>query len=361
MHEDEMKHVGEKIRQRIGRTASSVLGRSPYAVGIDVGSCLLKTVVLQAGKNEVSLKAFSMQATGGTPFQDEASQVYLVESIRENMTIPLQSIGMALSGPSVFVKVLSLPEMTEEDLREHLSLELDRYIALDAQDALWDVYHPKRSHGAASSEQEYFLAVAKKVCVESWITACRQCGVTVRFVDVDAFALINMVTYNYGHKGTWLLAHMGPTGILMIIIREGEPAYIRKVSYQVEWYGDFLDQILLPQPSNEKPKELGASETLLLEQFIKEIRQHIEETLEGFSGSPNDMINNGLLLTGGYAVVPEIVPALTDSLRLPVRLLDPFQSIIVSQAIQESPDFQQNAHLMSVAVGVAVRGALEHD
>jgi len=361
MHEHEMRHVGETIRQRIGRTASSVLSRSPYAVGIDIGSCLLKTVVLQPGKNEVSLKAFSMQATGGTSFQEEASQVYLVESIRENMTIPLQSIGMALSGPSVFVKPLSLPEMTEEDLREHLSLELDRYIVLDAQDALWDVYHPKRSHGAASSEQEYFLAVAKKVCVESWITACRQCGVTVRFVDVDAFALINMVTYNYGHKGACLLAHMGPTGILMIVIREGEPAYIRKVSFQVEWYGDFLDQVLRGQAALESRKELGVSEALLLEQFFQEARNQIVETVESFFDLSGQDLDRGILLSGGYVVAPEMSSTLAAALRMPVTLVDPFQEIAVPEAMQQDPHFQQIAPLLSVAVGVALRGARTHD
>ena len=56
-----------------------------------------------------------------------------------------------------------------------------------------------------------------------------------------------------------------------------------------------------------------------------------------------------------------MVTTLTDSLGMPVRLLDPFQSIIVSQAIQEAPDFQRNPYLISVAVGVAVRGALDHD
>jgi len=347
--------------QRIGCTASSVLGRSPYAIGIDVGSCLLKTVVLKGGKNEVSLKAFSMQAIGGTSFQDEESQVGLVESIRGKMTIPLQSIGMSLSGPSVFVKPLSLPEMTEEDLREHLSLELDRYIALDVQDALWDVYHRKRSHGAASSEQEYFLAVAKKGCVESWINACRQCGVTVRFVDVDAFALINMVTYNYGHKGTWLLTHLGPTGILMIIIREGEPAYIRKVSYQVEWYGDFLDQVLRPQQTLESRTKQGASEALLLEQFFQEARNQIGETVESFSDLSGQDLDRGILLSGGYVVAPEMQPTLAASLRMPVTLVNPFQEIAVPEAMQQDPHFQQIAPLLGVAVGVALRGARMHD
>ena len=356
-----MRNFGKSIWQRIGSTASGALGRNPYAIGIDIGSRLLKTVVLQAGNKRVSLKDFSMQTVAETSFQDEPSQMCLVEAIREKMMVPLDAVGISLSGPSVFVKPLSLPEMTDEDLREHLSLELDRYIALDVQDALWDVYHRKNPHQAASKEQEYFLAVAKKGCVESWINACRQCGVTVRFVDVDAFALINMVTYNYGNKGSWLLAHMGPTGILMIIIREGEPVYIRKVSYQAEWYGDLLDQVLMSQASLEARQERGDSESLLLEQFFQEAHDHICATLESFSEMSAKVIDRGILLSGGYAVAPDMSSKLAYDLGVPVNLVDPFKAIAVPQAIQQDPHFQQIIPLMSVAVGVGLRGARTHD
>jgi type IV pilus assembly protein PilM len=183
----------------------------------------------------------------------------------------------------------------------------------------------------------------------------------LRFVDVDAFALVNMVTYNYGNEGSWLLAHIGPTGIVMVVIVEGEPACIRKVSYQADWYGDFLDQVLIRQPSLELRKELGASETLLLEQFFQETREQICETLEFFSDLSMKVIDRGILLSGGYVVAPEMASTLEQSLGMPVNLLDPFQSITVPQAIQQDPVFQQTALLMGVAVGVALRGAATHD
>jgi type IV pilus assembly protein PilM len=203
--------------------------------------------------------------------------------------------------------------------------------------------------------------VAKKECVENQVEAFRHCGVTVQFVDIDAFALINLVTFNFGNEGTWLLANIGPSGIVMVVIAEGQPRIIRNAVYEAEWYGDFLDQILLPQRSLGTKKEQGASETLLLEKFLQEIRQCIDETLEGFSDFSTAVIDNGVLIAGGYAIVPEIASTLANSLGMPVRLLNPFQSIAVPQTIQEDPVFQQAAPLMSVAVGVALRGALGRD
>jgi type IV pilus assembly protein PilM len=347
--------------QQVVRTAKGILGRVSLATGVDIGSSFMKTVVLQADHHGLSLADFSMQSVVETAYPDEQSYAGLVESIREKIMIPLGTIGTSLSGPSVFVKSITLPVMTEEDLREHLALELDRYIAFDVQDVFWDVYCPKPFREATGEQQEHFLVVAKKECVERCVDAFRQYGMTLRFVDVDAFALVNMVTYNYGRKGSWLLAHIGPTGTIMVVIVEGKPACIRKVSYEAEWYGDFLDQVLIGQTSSESRRELGTSETLLLEQFFQETRGQICETLESFSDLSRKVIDRGILLSGGYVVSPEMASTLAQSFGMPVNLLDPFQSITVPQAIQQDSTFQQAAPLMSIAVSVALRGAALHD
>jgi type IV pilus assembly protein PilM len=347
--------------QQVVRTAKGILGRVSLATGVDIGSSFMKTVVIQADHHGLSLADFSMQSVVETAYPDEQSYAGLVESIREKIMIPLGTIGASLSGPSVFVKSITLPVMTEEDLREHLALELDRYIAFDVQDVFWDVYCPKPFCEATGEQQEHFLVVAKKECVERCVDAFRQYGMPLRFVDVDAFALVNMVTYNYGREGSWLLAHIGPTGMVMVVIVEGKPACIRKVSYEAEWYGDFLDQVLIGQTSSESRKELGASETLLLEQFFQETRGQICETLESFSDLSRKVIDRGILLSGGYVVAPEMVSTLAQSFGMPVNLLDPFQSITVPQAIQQDSTFRQAAPLMSIAVSVALRGAALHD
>ena len=341
--------------------AKRLFGNAPMALGVDWGSCLIKTVALQEDSNGLTLHDCFMHPVHDKSVQDEHSDVELVRTIQKNLTILSQSIGTSLSGPSVFIKTISLPVMAEKDMRDHLALELDRYIAFDVQDVFWDVYHQKSSPKSMIAQPEHFLVVAKKESVERQVETFGHCGVTVQFVDVDAFALINLVTYNYGKEGNWLLAHIGPTGMVMVVMIQGEPAIIRKVGYEAEWYGDLLDQVLAPQISREANSEHGTSETLLLQQFLKETHERISETLESFSNQSRGVINKGILLSGGYAVVPNLTATLASSIGMPVHLLDPFQSIEVPPSIQQDPVFQQTAPLMSVAVGVALRGVLIDD
>ncbi len=356
-----MTILQEHSWHRAIRTTKRLFRHAPLATGVDVGSRMIKTVVLQADREGLSLTDFSMQSVGEMANSDEQAFSQLVASIRAKMIVPFTRIGTALSGPSVFVKSLNLPFlMTEENLREHLTLELDRYIACDVQDVFWDVcaLHPLSK--MVNDQHEYFLVVAQKECVERHMDAFAQCGVIVQFIDADAFALVNLVTYNYGQEGSWLLAHMGPTGVVMVVMTGGQPAYIRKAGYEADWYGDFLEQVLLPTSLLEARKELGASESLLLEQFFQEMYRQICETLESFSDLSITEISRGILLSGGYAVAPEMASTFARSLKMPVHVLDPFQAITVPSAIQQDPVFAQRAPLMSVAVGVALRGALCH-
>jgi Tfp pilus assembly PilM family ATPase len=83
--------------------------------------------------------------------------------------------------------------------------------------------------------------------------------------------------------------------------------------------------------------------------------------LESFSDLSTKVIDRGILLSGGYVVAPEMASTLAQTLGMPVNLLDPFQSITVPQAIRQDPAFQLTAPLMSVAVGVALRGTTAHD
>ncbi len=347
--------------QQMVRAISARWGWVSKGVGIDVGSHMVKAVALQADGNRLSLRDFSTQHVSGKSFESDEASIGLLKVIRQKVSVPLHAVGISLSGPSVFVKSLNLPVMTEADLREHLSLELDRYIALEVEDVFWDVYHRKSIHERHEDQQEHFLVVAKKEYVARQIDRFRQCGMTVSFVDADIFALVNMVTYNYGNDGSWLLVHLGPSGILMVGLLGGEPVYIRKGSYMAEWYGGLLNQVLLYQTGMDSGKELGASELLLLEEFYQEICDRIRETLEALSDVSAAPVEKGILLSGGYAGAPDMAMKLASALEMPVNIVNPFQKISVLQAIQEDSAFQLMVPVLGVAVGVALRGVVLHD
>lgn len=349
----------------IAARAGGLLRKSRDFTGVDVGSRFMKSVMLQEGRSCPILKGFAIGAVDPRPYHDSQSDLEkgraIAQVLRDQLTSPPHAVGISASGPHLLLKILTLPVMTEKDLREHLALELDRYIPFDVQHVVWDVYRHKVPLFCKDGKQEHFLVVAKKDFIENRIQYLEHQGVKVRFVDVDTFALVNMVACNYGDEGTWLVVHLGPTGILLVIMEEGEPLHIRQVSYEVEWYGDLLDRVLLTHETSDEDYKLGASETLLLEQFFKETTDQIFETLSYFSDLSGKAVVPGVLLSGGYSGIEGLPARLADSLKMPVSLVNPFKEIAVPPAMQQDFRFQKASPLLGVAVGVALRGVAHHD
>ena len=356
-----MAILREQGLPRMRVNARGWLRPRPCATGVDIGTRQMKIVTLQACGRGLSLTEFSMQPVVEKFNQSESECRQLVEAIRSKISSSSNRIGTSLSGSSVFIKSLILPVMTGEDLRAHLKLELDRYITFDIHEMFWDICRKKSSLEASNEQEEHFLVIARREYVEQQVNVFRQCGVSIQFIDVDIFALTNLVTHNYGNQGTWLLAHIGPTGMVLVVIDGGEPAHIQKVGYEAEWYEDLLDMVSIPKTSLKSQKKLGASESILLEQFFQEAHDQILDTMESFSAHPPAVFDRGILLSGGYAVVPDMAGTLAHTLGMPVSLLNPFESVMVPEAIQQDIVFQQTAPLMGVAMGVALRGALSHD
>lgn len=336
--------------------------KSKDATGVDVGSRFMKSVMLQGGSSCPTLEGFVIEAVAKRSFRDSHFELKkdrnIVQVLRDQLTPSPHTVGISVLGPQVWLKILTLPVMTENDLREHLALELDRYIPFDAQDVVWDVYCPKAPIFLKDGNQEIFLVVAKREFVEDRIQQFEDQGIQVRFVDVDTFALANMVAYNYGIEGTWVIVHLGPTGILSVVLEEGNPAHTRQVSYEAEWYGDLLDRVLVGHETSDEGYTSGSSKTLLLQQFFKETTNQVIETLKFFSDTSEKVVMPGILLSGGYSVVEGLSEELADSLQLHVELVDPFKEIVVPPALQQDVRFQKAVPLLGVAVGVALRGVI---
>ncbi|MCA9497795.1 MAG: pilus assembly protein PilM [Nitrospira sp.] len=339
--------------------------KSQNVTGVDVGSRLLKAVTLQPAHPSPLLKNFVLESLPFTPNlnsrTDPETDRHLVQFLRNQLSPLPRAVGITVSSPHVLLKRLVLPYMSEKDLREHLALELDRYIPLDVQGAVWDVYRHQASDALDNEKVETVLVVAKKEFIEARMRQFEGQGMHVRFVDVDAFSLVNMVAYNYDHEGTWIIIHLGPTGILSVIMEEGHLVYMHQASYEIEWYGDLLDGVLAALASAGDGFKLGASETLLLEQFFNETIKQVTETIKHASEGTDTVMVRGVFLSGGYSMLEGLQSRLADSLNVSVTLVNPFEKIKVPQKMQQDSRFQKALPLFGIAVGAALRGAISHD
>ncbi len=345
--------------------AARFLGKNRLSVGVDVGSQFMKVVILGNGPDKLVLQDYAVFPVSGDPPEEAAQGIRNVDQIHPYLKGREDwfkgGVGIAVSGPSIFIKSLSLPFMEEDDLREHFHWELDRYISSPGEEVFWDLYTGEHLPIEVEGQQSHLLVVAKaqviKVQVEQW----KSMGIPVNFVDVAPLALVNMVTNNYDSTKPYLVIQLGPSGILIVNMEMGEPIHIHEIPYEVDWYGELVEQVCFPR--NDYPKEIGIgpSETLLLEKFIDDVAQQIGEIVKEESRGQRKMSFQHVLLSGGYGRVDGLTEKLSDVLGHYVEIISPFKKIRVPKRLNEDADFQNVSPLLSVAVGVAMRGALQDD
>lgn len=330
--------------------------KNKQVVGVDIGSRFTKKVILHHGEPP-TLKHYSLESIDQElpDYSQTVSKKVITGFFRHGMAPPSDFVGISISGQQVFLTVLSLPGLSEKNLREHLALELDRYIPFDVRDVVWDISCHKNPF--LDGRQEYYLIVAKKEFIETRIKHYVKKGMKIQFIDVDIFALVNMMPYNYGNQGTWLIVHPGPSGILSVVVEEGMLIDIRQTSYKGEWYGHLFDQLFLPNETFDATNNFGVSESLLRKQFVNELTEQTIDILKAFA-QISEARGPNILLSGGYSGVEDLPAKLTESLKAPVTMLNPFKKISVPLVIQEDRQFQKNLPLLGVAVGVALRGVI---
>ncbi|MDH5588161.1 MAG: hypothetical protein OEZ05_16210, partial [Nitrospirota bacterium] len=112
-----MKILSERQWHRMIDFGTGLFAAQPRAIGIDVGTRFVKTVVLNKTRHGLALAEFSIQAVDEQPSQHESSYPEWTKLLKKTLTVPGGIIGSSLSGPSVLIKSLSLPVMTEEEIR----------------------------------------------------------------------------------------------------------------------------------------------------------------------------------------------------------------------------------------------------
>ena len=345
---------------------SSRLRRGALGIGVDLGSTLTKFVVLQRAGTHYTLKNWGVEPVVSHPLEMEGLGVRSnfidwnnLHASWSKHRSPPSSLGVSVSGPRVMIKSLEFPGMSEDEIREHVKWELDRYISPEMGNVLWDLHLSTSFPSDPSLKTQVLLVVAQKEWIEAIMSDFKGHGQEIDFVDVDAFALANMVTMNYGNEEAWLLIHLGPSGMLQVLMHKGQVICLREVPFAVEWYGDLVDQIRAAQKQSSGEPTMEPSVQILLDPFLEEMTGHIQDTLREYSSSIAFRSLAGVVLSGGYAVVEGMDKKISQNLGLSVCVADPFKKIQVPVDIGRDPNFITSMPLLGVAVGVALRGEME--
>ena len=339
-------------------------------VGLDIGSSSVKAVELNKKGNALQLVNLGFENLQPDTIVDgqimELNNVAnVITSIFTEHQIKTCRVAAGVSGHSVIVKNIVLPQMSEDELQESFSWHAEEHIPFDISDVNLDYQVTSSSNDALN----VLMAACKSDKIANVKQAIQLAGKQPVVIDVDAFALQNCYEVNYQPKPGDVVAllNIGSSTMNINILNGARSVFARDASVGGSQYTSLLQKELgltyeqaesakrgyaLPdgvearpiQPIIETVSDILALEIRKTMDFYRATAEESEEAIQR------------ILIAGGGSKLPGLPDYLARRFEVPVEVFDPFRQIQVDLR-KFDPDYMKEiVPDMAIAVGLALRG-----
>jgi len=345
----------------------AMFGRKRTTVGLDIGSGLIKLVVIQHGGGEPVLTkvAFTSVVDDAIVEGEVMDPGIVAEAIKGLMSsagIKPKQVVTAVGGRDVIIKKITMDRMKAAEAREVIRWEAEQHVPFDMENVELDfqILDPDGD----GLQMTVLLVAAKRELIETKLSLLADVGLEPSIIDVDAFALHNAFELNYpdAMRGVVGLVNIGHELTNVNILDDGVPVLTRDIQVGTRRFREDM-QRERGISAEEADRMLQGSETTAeLEPFLEtrgeELAVGIERAaafLQSASRSSTGL--SRLYTTGGGARIPGLNRVLADRLRLPVQLANPIERLRVADGVLDMMVIDEVAPLLMLPIGLALRSA----
>ncbi|HUE81475.1 MAG TPA: type IV pilus assembly protein PilM [Pyrinomonadaceae bacterium] len=339
-------------------------------VGLDIGSSSVKAVELQRKGSGIQLTNLGFENLLPDTIVD--GQIMELNSVSDVIAhifnehqIKTPKVAAGVSGHSVIVKNIVLPQMSEEELQESFSWHAEEHISFDIADVNLDY----QVTGNTADTLRILMAACKRDKISNVKQAIQLAGKQPVIIDVDAFALQNCYEVNYQPKPGEVVAllNIGASTMNINILNGTRSVFARDASVGGSQYTGLLQKELgltfeqaeavkrgYPLPEGIEPRPIQP----IIETVSDILALEVRKTMDFYraTAEEGDGAIQKILIAGGGSKLPGLSEYLTKRFEIPVEVFDPFRQIQVDSR-KFDPDYMKEiVPEMAVAVGLALRG-----
>jgi type IV pilus assembly protein PilM len=346
-----------------------MFGKKDAVLGLDIGSHAVKLVQLTSSKGTHRLKHLGIcrlppNVIVEGAIKDSTAVQDAIKTLTANLKTKVKGVATSISGYSVIIKKIELPQMTPEELTENIQVEAEQYIPFNVEDVNID-FQILGSSLEKGDRMEVMLVAAKKEVIEDYSGILRKAALVPEVIDVDFFALENAFEVNYlaAESGGVALVDIGANKMNINVLKNGVSMFNRDASvggHQItqdiqDRFGldyEEAEKIKLGVPSPKVPvQDLEAIFVAAATTWATEVKRAIDFF---YATYPDEMINQ-ILLSGGSSRLPGLDALLHKDTNIPTALFNPLARIDLDEKIFDREYVDYIAPQMAVAVGLALR------
>jgi type IV pilus assembly protein PilM len=339
-------------------------------IGLDIGSSHVRALQLSEIGGSYRIEHFATEPLREGVVVDKTVQD--IEAISNAIDRAVRNSGsrskqcaIAVSGPAVFTKTISLPSnLAEADVEAQVQIEANQYVPypLDEVSLDFDILGPSSRN---PDMVDILLAASKSENIESRQDALEAVGLKAQVVDVEAFAIANAFELirqrdHLSKNEAVGIFDIGRDLTTLLVLRGGRVTYIREHPFgghqlleeTMRRYDMTIEQAAFFERGEEEPEDW---ETEVLEPFQLNIVHQISRALQFFASSNEYSPISTIYLAGGTASLKGLAAMVQQELGLTTRVADPITGLDVSSAVAVSA-LKRNTPNLMVAMGLALRG-----
>ncbi|MEO1231856.1 MAG: type IV pilus assembly protein PilM [Myxococcota bacterium] len=349
------------------------MAKGKLTVGLDIGSGSIKLTHLKPSRGgNYQLQAFGMVQLPPEAIVDGAlmNSTAVVDGIQElfaSQKLKVKDVATSVSGHSVIIKKINLPQMTPEELEESIQWEAEQYIPFDINDVNIDV-QILNTESTQAGQMDVLLVAAKKDMVNDYTEVIASAGLNPVVVDIDAFAVQNQFETNYeiSRSETVVLVNIGASVTNINVLANGISTFTRDISIGGSQFTDAVQKALNVSYDEAEALKLGgggADADAVVPQEVERVLQtesesianEIQRSLDFYAATSADAHIARIFLSGGSAKIPALVKTIEGRTGVPVEIINPFRNIDISAGRFDPSYLDQVAPMAAVSVGLALR------
>jgi type IV pilus assembly protein PilM len=345
----------------------ALFGRKKKTIGLDVGSGLIKLVVIDHGGSEPELSKVAItpvlaDAIVEGEVMDPGIVADAIRGLFVTGGVKQKNVVTAVGGRDVIVKKIQMDRMKESDAREVIRWEAEQHVPFDMENVELDfqILDPD----GEGLQMNVLLVAAKRELVEGKVSLLTDAGLAPEVIDVDAFALHNAFEANYPDEltGTVGLLNIGHEVTNINILEDGIPILTRDLAIGTRRFREDLqrERGLSSEDAEKLLQAYERSPTLdpYVESRGEEMAVGIERAAAFLqSASRGGSAMSRIYMSGGGSRIPGLGEVLADRLRVTVERANPIKNLKVAEGVFETVSMDDVVPLLMLPVGLALRTA----
>jgi len=261
-----------------------------------------------------------------------------------------------------FLRIVSIPTMKEEEVREAIKWAMEANIPMPIEEVYYDWQILEQQFEKKSKNMNVLVVAVARTVVDQFVSVLEDAGLDIFGLEIESIAQARSLL-NQKQKNTTLIIDIGDRRTSFLIAHDFVPSFTSSIPLSGESFTDAIAKAMgISQAEAEKVKiHYGIGSSLkndhvftavrpVVDNLISEIKKSIDFYITGLQYSTTI---DEVLLCGGGARTKGLASYIAQGLQHGVVLGDPWVNLSLEKNVV--PIGREEAVQFSTAIGLALK------